>query len=118
MNEEFKYFLDIVTEDFRKISDALKQCNYHISSSEEYEYPIIVVSEENESDFGEIAIKSGELGNSLNYFASYLDYLIAVQMVPRDKIVEFKKVYEENADHCCLLVMSEIDAKLFFIPYN
>ena len=118
MNEEFKRFLDIVTEDFTKVSDSLKQCNYHISISEEYEFPIIVTSEDPENELGEVAIKSGELGNKLNYFASYLDYLISAQVIPKNQISEFKKIYEQNSDHCCLLVIHEVDSKLFFIPYN
>ncbi len=118
MEEEFKNFLDVVTADFTKVSDSLKQCNYYINTSEEYDYPIIVISEDPETSLGEIAIKSGELGNKLNYFASYLDYLISVQIIPKSQIAELKKIYDQNSDHCCLLIIHEVDSKLFFIPYN
>lgn len=113
---EHKAFLDIITADFPIVGDTLKQAIFYIEKSSEFTNPIIIVSEEPTS-IGEIVIEKGEFGNSLTYYATYLDFLIEKKIFPVSDVDNFKEVFNTHKDHCCMLIMFQETMNFLYIPY-
>ncbi len=45
-----------------------------------------------------------------------LEELVAKQVVNQEKIDPFRKVYNENVDHFCLLIIDEAGGRFGFVP--
>lgn len=118
ITDEYKHFVDKVSKDFYILSKFIKSCNIAISQSEEYDYPITIVSEDSSTNLGELLCKAGQMGNELTYFATYLDFLVKWGILPSKSIFDFKKLYRQHENHCCLLTIYKNEKKVIFMPYK
>lgn len=114
--ENFKKTLDLIQNDFLVVSNRLKECIFLISNSEEFEYPIIIATSE-KTTIGELAIAANEIGNTLSYYATYLDFLVFNGIIGHEGLANFKEIYDQNSENCCVLVISDDELDVVYIPY-
>lgn len=116
ISSEHKSFIDKIYKDFVSVGENIKQAMYHIHNDSDFECPVVIVSD-NITDLGDILIKSGENGNSLNYYATYIDFLVQKNVLPMSDLLTFKDLYHQHKEHCCMLVIFEGNMDFLFVPY-
>jgi hypothetical protein len=109
-------YLGTITEDFVKVSENLKEASYQIRSRNFSKHPIFAISK-TEVPIGQPLIKTGELGNSWNYNASFLDEFVQRELVEKDKQQAFEEAYKNPDEFCCLFVVDKEFTKFLFIPF-
>ena len=109
-------YLGTITQDFVKVSDNLKEASYHIRDRKFSLYPIFAIGK-TEIPIGQPLIKAGEIGNSWNYNASFLDEFVQRELVEKDKQAAFEEAYKNTDEFCCLFVVDKEFTKFIFIPY-
>lgn len=109
-------YLGTITADFVKVCDNLKEASYQIRSRKFSEYPIFPISKV-ENPIGQILIKEKELGNSWNYYASFLDEFLQRSLVEKENESQFISAYKDPDEFCCLFVIDEKFTNFVFVPY-
>lgn len=109
-------YLGTITEDFVKVSENLKEASYQIRTRDFSKHPIFPIGK-TEVPIGQPLIKTGELGNSWNYNASFLDEFVQRKLVEKDKQEAFLEAYKNPDEFCCLFVVDEEFTKFLFIPF-
>lgn len=109
-------YLGKISSDFALVADLLKESSYQIRKRGFSDYPIFPVSMQ-EIPVGQILIEQGKLGNSWNYYASFLDEFVQRELVDREKEQEFIKSYKDADEFCCLFVIDGDFTNFVFIPY-
>lgn len=114
---EHQRFIDTIKVDFLHVGEVLRQAVYYIQESSEYECPIIIASDKN-TTLGELVVESGELGNALPYYATFVDHLVKVQILPASDLPNFKTLYHKyHKNNCCMLVIFEDTMNFLYVPY-
>ncbi len=119
MNNDFSpssRYLGIVSSDFAKVADKLREASYHIRKQEHYHYPIFPTSRV-PLTLGTLLIEKEEIDNQWNYYAAYLDGLIQWGLIAQDKVTSFQSTYKDPDVFCCLLVVDTGSAHFVYIPY-
>lgn len=109
-------YLGIISADFIKVADKLKEASYVIRKQGGYSYPVFPVSQAPLS-VGALLIEKGETDNQWHYYAAYLDVLIQCGLVAEDKAAAFQKAYKDPDAFCCLLVVDTNFTNFVHIPY-
>jgi hypothetical protein len=109
-------YLGTITEDFVKVSENLKEASYQIRTRNFSKHPIFAISK-TEVPIGQPLIKTGELGNSWNYNASFLDEFVQRKLVEKEKQVAFEEAYKNPDEFCCLFVVDQEFTKFIFVPF-
>jgi len=66
---------------------------------------------------GPVLIAKEELATTWNYYASYLELFVEQNLVQPEKVEEFKAVYKDPDEFCCLFVVDGKFNNFLFIPY-
>lgn len=111
-----KQLLGIVSQDFVKVSDQLKEASYQIRKRGFSIHPIFVAVQK-EIELGVLLIGKTELENEWSYRASMLDEFIQRNLVGLESIELFKENYKNPDEYCCLFVIQGDFAGFIFIPY-
>lgn len=108
-------YLGTISQDFVKASDMIKEASYQIRKAG-FEFPIFPVSK--------IPVAIGQPfllreGNKLewNYNASLLDEFVQRKLIAEDRAENFKRIYKDPDEFCCLFVTDEEFTQFLFIPY-
>ncbi len=109
-------YLGKISSDFAKVSDMLKEASYQIRKREFSAHPIFPVSE-TEIPIGQILINRGQIGNTWNYYASFLDEFMQRELVDPKNEEAFKQSYKDPDEFCCLFVVDGDFTNFVFIPY-
>jgi Mg2+/Co2+ transporter CorC len=110
-NEE----IGMITSDFIKVSDQLKNTCKKIIEKKFSEFPVIIMSKD-EVNLGTLLIDQNEIkSNKWKYFASYLEFLHSKKILKDIDI--FKEKYKSHDEYCCLLTVINNNSKIIFIPY-
>ncbi len=109
-------YLGILSADFIKVADKLKEASYLIRKIGNYPYPVFVVSQAPVS-LGALLIEKDELGNQWNYYATYLEVLVQCKLIIEDKVDAFKNTYKDPDKFCCLLVVDTSFTSFLYTPY-
>lgn len=109
-------YLGTITNDFVKVSDALKEASYQIRKRGFSDYPIFPISHQ-ECPLGKLLIPKESADIKWNIFATYLDEFVQRKLIDPDKVDNFKAVYKNPDEFCCLFVMDDIFTNFTFIPY-
>ena len=109
-------YLGTISSDFAIVSETLKEASYQIRNREYSEYPIFAISKTN-IPIGVLLIGKEDLATEWNYFASYMENFVDGKLIEKDKIEEFKSVYKDPDEFCCLFVLDGDFTKFLFIPY-
>jgi len=108
--------LGIISSDFVKVADKLKEASYTFRKQGGYEYPVFIMTKETVS-IGALLIDREEPDNKWRYYAAYLELLVKANLVAPDKVDEFKTHYKDPDEFCCLLVIDGVLMHFVYIPY-
>jgi hypothetical protein len=109
-------YLGTITSDFVKIASKLKEASYQLRSRKITEYPIFVVSKMN-TEIGQLFINKHEENINWNINASLIDEFLQRGLVDNDKEEDFKRVYRNPDEFCCLFVLDYDFTRFIFLPY-
>ncbi|WP_333821463.1 hypothetical protein [Ohtaekwangia sp.] len=108
-------YLGTISQDFVRVSDALKEASYQIRKAG-FEYPIFPICKEAQP-IGQLLFDQIQNGTDWNYFASFLDEFLQRGIVEKDKLEDFKSAYKDPDEFCCLFVVDKEFTNFLFIPY-
>ncbi len=108
--------LGLISQDFVKISDQLKEASYQIRKRGFSENPIFVAAQK-ELDLGILLIKKEELDNEWSYRASFLDEFVQRGLIGAESVELFRENYKQPDEYCCLFVVQGDFAGFVFIPF-
>ena len=111
-------YLGIISTDFIKVTDKLRESSYVIRERGNFSHPIFIVSTQ-PLNIGALLIEKDELQNEWYYYASYLQNLVEIGLIQQDKSEDFKNLYKDPEEFCCLLVIDPQQEfnKFIYIPY-
>lgn len=109
-------YLGTITEDFVKVSENLKEASYQIIKRGFSNFPIFAISK-TDIPIGQPLIKPGEMENTWQYNASFLDEFVQRNLVEKDKQKSFEEAYKNPDEFCCLFVVDEDFTNFIFVPY-
>ncbi len=111
-------YLGKISTDFIQVADKLKEASYIIRERGNYAYPLFILSF-TPVNLGTLFITKGEMQNQGYYYATYLEALVQAQVIDPEKVADFKAVYKDPEEFCCLLVIDVAQGftNFLYIPY-
>lgn len=111
-----KKLLGLVSQDFVKVADPIKEASYQIRKRGFSDHPIFTMSPV-ESEIGVLLIGQEDLGNKWNYRASYLQEFVERRLIGEESVELFIENYRNPDEFCCLFVLYNDFAGFVFVPY-
>ena len=108
--------LGLISQDFVKVADQLKEASYQIRKRGFSEHPIFVAVQ-TDLELGVLLIGKTELDNEWSYRASFLDEFVQRNLIGLESIEMFKENYKQPDEYACLFVIQGDFAGFVFIPY-
>ncbi|WP_080057057.1 hypothetical protein [Spirosoma aerolatum] len=108
--------MGLISSDFVKVADQLKEASYQIRKRGFSDYPIFVASRR-EVPMGQLLFGANELDNQWNYKASFLDEFIQRALIGMESVDLWKENYKKPDEYCCLFVVHGDFAGFVYIPY-
>jgi hypothetical protein len=108
--------MGLISQDFVKVADQLKDASYQIRKRGFSEHPVFVVVRD-EAELGLLLIAREEMANKWNYRASYLQEFVDRNLVGEESVELFKENYRKPDEYCCLFVIEGDFAGFVFVPY-
>ena len=108
--------MGLVSGDFIKVSDQLKEASYQIRKRNFSENPIFVITH-NEVDLGALLIGATELENRYNYRASYMEEFVQRKLIGEESVLLFKENYKDADEYCCLFALIGEFSGFIYVPY-
>jgi hypothetical protein len=110
-------YLGLISSDFIKVSEALKEAAYQIKKRGFSDFPIFVSSQRS-IDIGQKLIGINELNeNKWNYHASLLEEFIQRKLISEENQELFIQNYKDIEEFACLFVVDGQFTNFVFIPY-
>lgn len=106
--------LGVISGDFIKVADQLKEASYQIRKRGFSDYPIFPISRE-EIPLGNLLYEAAAFENKFNYYASFLSEFLERQLIADEEV--FKGAYKNPDEFCCLFVVDESFTNFIFIPF-
>ena len=106
--------LGVISGDFIKVADQLKEASYQIRKRGFSDYPIFPISRE-EIPLGNLLYEAAAFENKFNYYASFLSEFLERQLIADEEV--FKGAYKNPDEFCCLFVLDPEFTNFLFIPY-
>jgi hypothetical protein len=108
--------MGMVSQDFIRVADQLKDASYQIRKRGFSDNPIFVITNE-EMDLGILLIGSTELTNRYNYRASYMQEFVDRKLIGEESILLFTENYKNPEEYCCLFALIGDFSGFIFVPY-
>ncbi|CAG5004174.1 hypothetical protein DYBT9275_03313 [Dyadobacter sp. CECT 9275] len=108
--------MGLVSADFVKVSDQLKEASYQIRQRKFSENPVFVIAN-GDVDLGLLLIGPGELGNRYEYRASYMEEFVGRKLIGEESVLLFKENYKEPDEYCCLFALIGEFSGFIYVPY-
>ena len=108
--------MGIISSDFVKVADQLKEVSYQIRKRGFSDYPVFVASRR-DVPIGQLLIGADELDNQWNYRASFLDEFIQRALIGPESVELWKENYKKPDEYACLFVVHGDFAGFVYIPY-
>lgn len=108
--------LGMISQDFVKVADQLKEASYQIRKRGFSDYPVFVVSRE-PAEIGLMLFEREVMGNRWNYQASFLQEFVDRSLVGQESVELFIENYKNPEEYCCLFVIEGDFAGFVFVPY-
>jgi len=109
-------YLGTISKDFVIVSETLKEASYQVRDRGFSEYPIFPISKD-DIPLGQLLISKREVATDWNYHITYIDEFVQLNIIEKEKVDEFKKVYKDPDEFCCLFVIDGEFTRFVFIPY-
>ncbi len=111
-----KKILGIISSDFIKICETLKEASYQVRKRGFSDFPVFVVCRQI-VEVGAELIPKNQFENIMYYNASFLDEFIQRNLIGEESIELFKENYKNAEEYCCLFVIEADFAGFVFLPY-
>lgn len=108
-------YLGSISQDFVQVADTIKEASYQIRKAG-FEFPIFPISKVSIS-IGQPLLLKEENILQWNYNASLLDEFVQCELIADGRTEDFKKIYKDPDEFCCLFVVDEEFTQFLFIPY-
>jgi len=109
-------YLGSITNDFVKIADNIKEASYQVRTRGFSEYPIFPISKQ-EIPLGKLLYGRKELSLNWNYYITYLDEFVQRKLIDHNNVEQFRAIYKDPDEFCCLFVVDEAFTNFLFVPY-
>ncbi len=110
-------YLGLISSDFIKVFESLKETAYQIKKRGFSDFPIFVSSQRT-IDIGQKLIGVNELNeNKWNYHASLLEEFIQRNLIAEENKELFIQNYKDIEEFACLFVVDGQFTNFVFIPY-
>lgn len=109
-------YLGTISKDFVIVSETIKEASYQVRKQGFSDYPIFPISKKDVS-IGQLLIAKQDAAIEWNYNITYIDEFVQRKIVAEDKLDDFKKIYKDPEEFCCLFVMDGDFTRFLFIPY-
>jgi hypothetical protein len=109
-------YLGTISKDFVIVSETLKEASYQVRDRGFSEYPIFPISKD-DIPIGQLLISKREVAADWNYHITFIDEFVQLNIIEKEKVDEFKKVYKDPDEFCCLFVIDGEFTRFVFIPY-
>ena len=109
-------YLGTISKDFIIVAETLKEASYQVRNRGFSDYPIFPISRE-DIPIGQLLVAKQEVAAEWNYNITYIDEFIDLNIIEKDKVEEFKNVYKDPDEFCCLFVVDGEFRRFIFIPY-
>ena len=107
-------YLGIISSDFVKVADNLKDAAYQIIKQNFSKFPVFPISQV-KIPVGQLLYDPGHADNSWYYNASFLEEFEQRGLV--ENVDAFKQAYKDPDEFCCLFVVDKEFTNFVFIPY-
>jgi hypothetical protein len=111
-----RQMMGLVSEDFVKISDQLKEASYQIRKRGFSDYPIFILAY-TEVELGALLIGAGELTNRYSYRASYVQEFVDRKLIGEESLEAFIENYKNADEYCCLFTLLGDFSGFIYVPY-
>ena len=109
-------YLGTISKDFVIVSESINEASYQVRKQGFSDYPIFPISKKDVS-IGQLLIAKQDAAIEWNYNITYIDEFVQRNIVAEDKLDDFKKIYKDPDEFCCLFVMDGVFSSFLFIPY-
>ncbi|SDL99622.1 hypothetical protein SAMN05421823_109232 [Catalinimonas alkaloidigena] len=109
-------YLGTISADFAVIAETLKEASYQLRKRNISQYPIFPICKE-ELPIGALLVDRKELVLKWNFYFSFLEEFVQRKLVEEDKVQDFKEVYKDADEFCCLFVVDVEFTNFVFLPY-
>ena len=107
-------FLGTISSDFVKVSDLIKEASYQIRTRDISDFPVFPMSR-TDIQVGSLLYERGAMENQWNYYASFMEEFLERGLI--EKAEEFKQIYKDADEYCCLFIVDQGFTNFIFIPY-
>ncbi len=107
-------YLGKITEDFVKFSDLLKEASYQLIQRKISDFPIFVISKQN-NPIGQLIFDGKKINSEWKVNFSFMEEFIQRELIQKED--EFKQAYKNPEEFCCLFVIDEEFTNFLYIPY-
>jgi hypothetical protein len=108
--------MGLVSEDFIKVSDQLKEASYQIRKRGFSENPIFVLTY-TQVELGALLIDAEELKNRYSYRASYMQEFVNRKLIGEESVAAFQENYKNPDEYCCLFALIGDFSGFIYVPY-
>jgi len=108
--------MGLVSGDFIKVSDQLKEASYQIRKRGFSDHPIFVLAY-TEVDLGALLIGPEEMSNRYSYRASYMQEFVDRKLIGEESVDLFVENYKNPDEYCCLFALIGDFSGFIFVPY-
>ena len=109
-------YLGTISKDFVIVAETLKEASYQVRDRGFSDYPIFPISKD-DIPIGQLLIAKYEVATEWNFNITYIDEFLQLNIIEKEKEEEFKKVYKDPDEFCCLFVIDGDFNRFLFIPY-
>ena len=114
LQQQGKY-LGTISKDFVQVADTLKEASYLLRKRNISSHPVFPASKEPLPVGAELLPATD--GREWIFNISFLDEMIQRKLIDADKVEEFKAVYKNPDEFCCLFVIDKTFINFVFIPF-
>lgn len=107
-------YLGTISSDFIKVSDYIKEAAYLIRQRGISDHPVFPVAK-TMIPVGALLYEQGQYGNDWTYYISFMEEFVQRELIKNE--ADFKAVYKDPDEYCCLFVVEPSFTNFIFIPY-
>ncbi len=111
-----KKLLGLVSQDFVRVCDQLKEASYQIRTRGFSANPIFIATKR-ATEIGILLIANGDAANELDYKASFMDEFVQRGLIAPEAVEMFKENYKNPDEYCCLFVIHADFAGFVYVPF-
>lgn len=111
-----KKLLGIISQDFVKVADHLKEASYQIRKRGFSEFPVFVMAQ-TYTEIGTLLFAPGELETEWMYRASFFEEFSQRDLIGEDSVDYFKEHYRNPEEFCCVFALHNDFAGFIYLPY-